>query len=345
MTTLRNILFGGITLLYSVIGYGQVTLEPVCADTREIYKVTGYPGSEFVWSVEGGQVIEGDGTDSVIIEWGYNTGTYHIEVLEITANGCTDMPSEAIIEVRAPDVDLGYEEYEMCRGDSVIFEAGMHYVEPYEILWSNNSSGQYYVGRESADVWIRILDGNNCVRYDTVSLIVHELPEVYLGRDTILCDQENPLELDAGDYDMYEWTVLGDIYYYNPMYLYPIDGSQTDTITVKVTDYNNCEMSDTLILLPCDITSLFKEMPNTITPNNDGDNDVWNIPYTDLFPNAVLEIYSRSGRMVFRTENVFEQPWDGTWNGRPLPMDSYYYVLNLNFLQAKMISGVVNIVR
>ncbi len=342
-TISRYIVIGGM-IFSSLFGTGQVVLEPVCAETREIYRVNGYAESEFVWSVEGGEVIFGDGTDSVVIEWGYNTGNYRIEVLEITNQGCTDAPSEATIEVRAPDVNLGYDFYELCIGDSIVLEAGIHYDEPYEILWSDGSFGQYYIGRESENIWLRVLDGNNCVRYDSLMLMVYDLPEVHLGNDTLLCDFANPLELDAGNFTFYEWNTLNDEYYYNPIYLYPTE-LLTDTVIVRVTDNNNCSNSDTLILLPCDITGLFKEMPNTITPNNDGDNDVWNIPYMDLFPDAELEIYSRSGRMVFRSENVFEEPWDGTWNGRPLPMDSYYYVLNLNFLQVEMMSGVVNIVR
>ena len=48
-----------------------------------------------------------------------------------------------------------------------------------------------------------------------------------------------------------------------------------------------------------------------------------------LYPNAVLRIYNRWGVLVYYTEDVAGQPWDGTYNGVEMPMDSYHYVLDL----------------
>ena len=98
-------------------------------------------------------------------------------------------------------------------------------------------------------------------------------------------------------------------------------------------------------MLPCNIAELFRDIPNTITPNDDEANDVWNIPYMEYFEEAVLEIFDRWGRLVYRSTNVLDEPWDGTSNGNELPMDSYYYVLNLNMFNTPPIVGTVNLIK
>ena len=56
----------------------------------------------------------------------------------------------------------------------------------------------------------------------------------------------------------------------------------------------------------------------------------WEIPNIDLFPDAILEIYDRWGRLVYRTDDIYNNPWNGeTMSGKELPMDAYYYVLDI----------------
>ncbi len=343
----RNIILILIAVLtYTFSAHGQVSLEPACAESIEQYGVTGFEDSEFVWSfdTERGEVIEGMGTDTIVIRWGYGTGRLQLEVLEITAEGCTDVPSEAVFDIIAPYVDLGYEFPEICDEDTLLLDVGDFHYEPYDILWSDGSGGQYYPATSTEEIWVRVIDGYGCSRYDTVSLLVHNLPVVQLGNDTVLCDDNEPLVLYPGDFAEYHWVTNTGEYSDSYLEVYP-SKVEIDTIRLAILDYNECPGADTMLLLPCDIEGLFKEMPNAITPNGDGDNDVWNIPFMDNFPDAKLEIFDRWGRLVYRTTSVGEEPWDGTSKGKDLPMDAYYFMLELNLLHAQPIVGTVNLIR
>ena len=44
---------------------------------------------------------------------------------------------------------------------------------------------------------------------------------------------------------------------------------------------------------------------------------------------AVITIYNRSGQKVFDSIGYLD-PWDGTYNGKELPVDTYYVVIKLN---------------
>jgi gliding motility-associated-like protein len=347
----RRILISIVSLitLYTVSAYGQDPLDPACAESIERYGVTGFPNSEFVWSFDPayGEVTEGNGTDTISIRWGYNTGRILLEVVEITSENCSGVPSQARIEIIAPYVNLGNDFPEICDNDSIVFEAGEYHAEPYEVLWHDGSSATTYTGKSTEDIWVRIIDGFGCVRYDTVSLLVNRLPTVNLGNDTITCDLAQDWVLNAGNFQSYHWEydqLDPSRASFNPQYIKPVP-SLPDTIKVTVTDYNGCQASDTIIQLPCDIAGLFTDMVNTITPDGDGVNDKWNIRYADQFPDAVLEIFDRWGRLVYRTAKVQEEPWDGTSKGKPLPMDAYYFILELNALGAEPVVGTVNLIR
>lgn len=86
---------------------------------------------------------------------------------------------------------------------------------------------------------------------------------------------------------------------------------------------NESASSDTLCLDNCPRYLL----PNTFTPNGDGQNELF-IPLENLFIERIeLQVFNRWGNLVFETTDA-EINWDGTLmgNGEALPDATYYYV-------------------
>ena len=94
---------------------------------------------------------------------------------------------------------------------------------------------------------------------------------------------------------------------------------------VTVTDTNGCVSLDSLLVTP--IPEIY--YGTGFTPNGDGVNDVWEIDRIDDYPNCVVEIYNRWGEQLFRSVG-YAQKWDGEYNNKPLPVGTYYYVIELN---------------
>lgn len=63
--------------------------------------------------------------------------------------------------------------------------------------------------------------------------------------------------------------------------------------------------------------------PKYFTPNNDGINDTWNIKELKL--NSIITIFDRYGKLI-KELNSSGSGWDGTFNGRPLASDDYWFV-------------------
>ena len=89
-------------------------------------------------------------------------------------------------------------------------------------------------------------------------------------------------------------------------------------------------------------------VPSGFTPNGDGVNDNWVIPYLNNCPQAKVTVFNRWGVLVY--ENKIEyatHPWNGTSiTGNELPMGTYYYVIEYNDVNhTPTKTGAVSIIR
>lgn len=87
------------------------------------------------------------------------------------------------------------------------------------------------------------------------------------------------------------------------------------------------------------MSTLVLNLSNVITPNNDGLNDYFEVPFMDAFRDengnvqkSTFSIYNRYGKQLFVDESSNEKTsfiWNGTSNGRTLPSGDYWYLLEL----------------
>ena len=100
---------------------------------------------------------------------------------------------------------------------------------------------------------------------------------------------------------------------------------------------DNC---DTLINegLTCDELTI--QIPNGISPNGDGFNDAWYLPWLNGMTGYSIVISNRWGQVIFQT-NDYSTPWDGTYLGNALPAADYFYVIKLS--DNTIYEGVISI--
>jgi|688.fasta_scaffold249235_2 gliding motility-associated-like protein len=96
----------------------------------------------------------------------------------------------------------------------------------------------------------------------------------------------------------------------------------------------------TVVELENDITC---KIPNGFSPNNDGFNDVWEIPCLTNYPDASIKIFNLWGQEVF-TSVGYNTPWNGSFRGQTLPTADYYYLINLNN-STKGLTGTITLKR
>ena len=67
-------------------------------------------------------------------------------------------------------------------------------------------------------------------------------------------------------------------------------------------------------------------VPNAFSPNGDGINDTWRLPWLRTHTGTHVQVFNRIGTPVFEVFNNTVN-WDGTHNGTPLPPGTYYYII------------------
>ncbi len=93
--------------------------------------------------------------------------------------------------------------------------------------------------------------------------------------------------------------------------------------------FNQAGCSDTARqIVEADILPLL-DVPNAFTPGRFGRNSWVQVQGFGII-NMMWKIYNRWGQVVYETNNR-KSGWDGTYNGKPLPMDVYTYTLDVEF--------------
>lgn len=98
----------------------------------------------------------------------------------------------------------------------------------------------------------------------------------------------------------------------------------TTTYMVEVFNLLGCGSFDTVTITAINDLEIF----SGFTPNGDGDNDTWNLPMLEKYPNVNVDVYNRWGEQLFHSEG-YDVPWDGKYKNEDLPVGTYYYVIDV----------------
>jgi gliding motility-associated-like protein len=74
-----------------------------------------------------------------------------------------------------------------------------------------------------------------------------------------------------------------------------------------------------------------------ITPNGDGINDLWLLTNGNgCLTNIKAQVFNRYGAKVYESNN-YQNNWNGTYKGDPLPDGTYYYIVNYTLVNGKQV--------
>ena len=183
-------------------------------------------------------------------------------------------------------------------------------------------------------------DATGCTYSSTQSVTVNPTPTITLPSSyTLLSGGQVTLDASAtGDSLTYQWTPSAGLS--SATVLNPIADPTTDTkYQLTVTTVKGCTAAATVDVLVLQAPVV----PNTFTPNGDGINDTWQIKYLDSYPDCTVSIFNRYGQRLFYSVG-YPNPWDGNYNGSPVPAGVYYYIIDPKHGRSPL-SGSLTILR
>ncbi|MFZ4058852.1 MAG: gliding motility-associated C-terminal domain-containing protein, partial [Ferruginibacter sp.] len=175
-----------------------------------------------------------------------------------------------------------------------------------------------------------------------INVIINPLPSANAGPDQqILAGQSVTLQGSAsGNNVTILWTPAFNIT--NPTSATPIvSPTSSFSYTINVTSADGCFNSDLVsVRVLRDII-----IPNVFSPNGDGTNDKWIVKYIEDYPTAQVEIFNRYGQLLFQKSGYNNlNAWDGIYQGKPLPVGAYFYIIRLGDDRGPF-SGSISIIR
>ena len=108
-----------------------------------------------------------------------------------------------------------------------------------------------------------------------------------------------------------------------PTFRYPESGLEDVTLTIIDTLCNRAYEFDFMATIERIDGRVY--IPTAFTPNGDKDNEKFKIYGNSCLEDPTFRIYDSWGNEVYRSENPFNEFWDGTFNDKPVPQDVYTY--------------------
>jgi gliding motility-associated-like protein len=200
-------------------------------------------------------------------------------------------------------------------------------VPNYLYEWSDGQTGKFANGMVSGNYQVTVYDRNGC--YLDSSFYMSEPEQLSMSytsqRPSCPVKPDGSIDVSVrGGTSPYQYTwtnSMGEHYY-----SYSIEFLKEDIYYVTVADGHDCTLKDTIRLNAIDEICL--HIPTAFSPNNDGVNDVWYIENVELYPELSIDIYDRWGAKVYEVEDGYSNDWEGNYNGLPLPVDSYHYIVD-----------------
>ena len=147
--------------------------------------------------------------------------------------------------------------------------------------------------------------------------------------------------LFGAGYDNRYFEIKNNILFWNSAD--PASGKETFQILAQVKDRkgNNVTKFFDIKRTRPEFSSLV--VTNSFSPNGDGVNDNWRIPGLRFYGGARISVYDGVGSRMFYTENA-DLGWDGTYNGKQLPVGSYFWTIEI-LETGETRKGMLNLIR
>lgn len=201
----------------------------------------GFLGATFLWS---------DGSSKRYLK-PIISGQYSVTVTDI--NACSDKDTIQLTVNALPVVNLG-NDTAFCDGRSMVLNS-QHANDLKK--WSTGDTSTLLSVTRSGKYLLQLIDSKGCKAYDQINIDVKLVPVVDLGSDIIICSDETPVVLDAGEgMQSYLWSVgeSGS----------KLSVNQTGNYNVLVSASNGCSASDSIAVTvnPAPVSPLWADTTN-----------------------------------------------------------------------------------
>jgi gliding motility-associated-like protein len=263
------------------------------------------------------------------------SGVYSVTVSNIYGNVyCSDSDTIKVTFVPNVNINLGKD---TCSKETITLDATQPYSD-ISYLWSNGSNSPTIQVSNIGTYWVSAINSiyNICGDADTINVRIIPDAVVSLPDMITMCSHESYI-LSASQPNNNIYQFIWSTGSTEPIYIINTPDAGIYDISVKVIGCDTVYGSTNLIVENCEI-----EIPNIITPNGDGINDLFYITNVEFYPNSEIKIYNRWGKLIYENNN-----YQGDWDASNVSDGTYYYIFKLNYGKGKIkeYSGTISVLK
>ncbi|QSE96781.1 FG-GAP-like repeat-containing protein [Fulvivirga lutea] len=317
---------------------------PICTGIDATFTNTSTvdPNATVVYSWDFGDGSPVNTTDAIRIFT--TSGSYDITLsIQYTGvTGCTSNTTNTINVVDAVPVNITAPDNTICEGETIDLTADGTFSS---ITWGNGETTEVISVSTAGTYSVVALDNNDCESTDQITIVQGEVPAVLaFANDTqgsITISRGTEVQLLATEADSYSWSPTD--FLSDPSVANPISTPTSNiTYTVMGAITGGCIGTATVeIIVGQSAEEIDVEHIAAFNPDNSND-PTWRIERSENYPECTISVFDERGSLVFRKLG-YNNDWDGTYEGTPLPEGVYYFVFSCPAV--KPYTGTVMLVR
>ncbi|NCC98575.1 MAG: T9SS type B sorting domain-containing protein, partial [Bacteroidia bacterium] len=259
-------------------------------------------------------------------------GEYRYYIVGENNNGCKSIPQSVSIGIYELQVS-NFVSANICAGETVVLwaegtgpQADMYVYnihEPGDVLSGNKTDNRFEVNVTPYQTTTYSLSVVNGVcQYDAdMNVLVWPLPSFTVEQTDPQTATLNMLDVSESPY-VYMLDGTEMLFDTDPPYVFTVNAGDHE---MYVSDVNGCE---NVVEFFVDNSKMPIMIPKFFSPNDDGQNDTWEIGNIDYYPNALIQIYDRYHKLLIEYKGS-DRGWDGTYRGHQMPSTDYWYLIKI----------------
>lgn len=234
-------------------------------------------------------------------------GVYYAEAIDSNSN-CSSTTRTAVALLFGEEIPVIEDEYlTFCEGESIILEAGLM---DMDYLWNTGETTSQITVSTPGIYTVEVTNSSNCSAIKTIELLQIDAPVI-----EAINSNGYQIEIHVSSNGNYLFSLDGTNFQLSN--IFEIEGGNY-TVFVKAEG-------------DCGIVSenyIHFVIPKFFTPNNDGQNDTFNLKGIESFSESEVYIFDRYGKLI---KSALNQPfsWDGTYRNEVLQTSDFWYYIRI----------------